>query len=275
MRVRNATRRDFLLSVAASIPAIPALAADSPRDKGRRLADKVIGGLGGDGFRNMYTRTEIGRAYSFYRDKISGFSLARIYTRYGAARSDNAGEGGGLRQMQRQVFGKKQEDAVLFTASEAFDVTYRGAKPLADERVKQFRESTLHDVFYILRERYTEPDVEFEDAGADIIENQAVQILDVFDAENRQLRVWVSSISFLPVKQRFRRWDPIINDWREEVTRYTKYRDVGHGVMWPYSTERERDTEKIYEMYSEHVTIDDALPESMFELPNGIKILKK
>ena len=275
MRVRNATRRDFLLAAAASIPAVPALAAGSAGDRGKRLAEKIVDGLGGDGFRNMHTRTEIGRAYSFYREQLTGLSLARIYTRYGESSSDNADEGGGLREMQRQVFGKNQDEAVLFTASEAFDVTYRGAKPLADERVKQFRETTLHDVFYILRERYTEPGIEFEDAGADIIENQAVQTLDVFDAENRQLRVWVNSISFLPVKQRFRRWDPIVNDWREEVTHYTKYRDVGHGVMWPYSTERERDTEKIYEMSSEHVTIDDALPESMFELPNGIKILKK
>ena len=263
----STTRRRFLLSVAA---AVPALAADSPKERGRQLAEKIIGGLGGDGFRNMHTRTEIGRAYSFYREQLTGLSLARIYTQYGGS-----GEGGGLREMQRQVFGKKQEDAVIFTATEAFEVTYRGAKPLADERVKQFRETTLHDVFYILRERYEEPGVEFEDTGADIIENQSVRSLDVFDAENRQLRVWVNAISFLPVKQRFRRWDPTINDWREEVTRYTKYRDVGHGVMWPYSTERERDTEKIFEMYSDHVTVDDALPESMFELPNGIKILKK
>ena len=266
MNSSSTTRRGFLLSVAA---AVPALAADSPKERGRQLAEKIIDGLGGDGFRNMHTRTEIGRAYSFYRDQISGLSLARIYTQYGGS-----GEGGGLREMQRQVFGKKQEDAVIFTAIEAFEVTFRGAKPLTDERVRQFRETTLHDIFYILRERYDEPGVEFEDAGADIIENQSVRSLDVFDAENRQLRVWVNAINFLPVKQRFRRWDPIINDWREEVTRYTKYRDVGHGVKWPYSTERERDTEKLFEMYSDHVTVDDALPESMFELPNGIKILK-
>ena len=45
--------------------------------------------------------------------------------------------------------------------------------------------------------------------------------------------------------------------------------------MWPHATARERDTEKISEMRSEHVTVNDSLPDSMFELPNGIKILKK
>ena len=45
--------------------------------------------------------------------------------------------------------------------------------------------------------------------------------------------------------------------------------------MWPYATERERDTEKIFQLYSERVTVDDTLPDSLFELPRGITILKK
>jgi hypothetical protein len=264
------TRRTFaLLASAASVTSV-VRGAESAKDRGRQLADKVILALGGDAFRNMRTRTEIGRAYSFYRDQLSGLAVARIYTKY-----EKPDEGSGLREVQRQVFGKKLDDAVLFKADDAYEVTYRGAKPLPDDRVKQFRESTLHDVFYILKERMMEPGVEFEAAGSDVIENQSVQSLDIFDSENRQVRVWLNATSLLPIKQRFRRWDPTVNDWREEVTRFSKYREVTNGVMWPYATDRERDTEKIFEMYSEQVKIDEQLPDSMFELPNGIKILKK
>jgi hypothetical protein len=217
----------------------------------------------------MRTRTEIGRASTFYRENLTGYSPARLYTRYLEPNSR-----AGILELQRQVFGKKQEDAVIFTEIEAFDVTYRGAKPLADDKVKQFRENTLHDIFYILRQRLSEPGIEFEGAGIDVVENQPVETLDIFDSENRNVRVWVNSDSFLPVKQRFYRWDPTIDDRREEVTRYTTYREAGNGVMWPHTTSRERDTEKISEMRSEHVTVNDSLPDSMFELPNGIKILK-
>ena len=264
------TRRTFAGLLNVALAGSPAFAAESSKARGKQLIDKVIDALGGDAFRNMQTRTETGRAYSFYHDQLNGLSVARIYTKY--LQPDASAK---ILEMQRQVFGKKLEDAVLFTTNEAFDVTYRGAKPLADDRVKQFRETTLHDVFYILRERLSEPGLEFEAAGADVIENQPVQAIDIFDAENRNVRVWVNSDTFLPSKQRFYRWDPIINDRREEVTRYSKYRDVGNGVMWPHATERERDTEKIFELYSEKVTVDDQLPDSMFELPNGIKILKK
>ena len=268
------TRREFAWNI-AGLPALASLAragaaAENAKDGGRALAEKMVFALGGDAFRNMQTRTEIGRAYSFYREQLTGLSIARIYTRY-----RDPADGDGLHQVQRQVFGKKQEDAVLFTGTDAYEVTYRGAKPLPDDRVKQSRESTLHDVFYILRERMHEPGVEFEAGGKDVVENQPVQILDVYDAEDRKTRVWVNSDTFLPVKQSFRRWDPIINDWRDEVTRYSKYREVTNRVMWPFATERERDTEKIFQMYSDSVTVDDPLPDSFFQLPNGIKILKK
>lgn len=261
------TRRTFVLSFAAST----VFAGEPAKERGKRLIEKTIEGLGGEAFRDMRTRTEIGRASSFYRDQLTGYSQSRIYTKYLEPDSDAK-----ILELQRQVFGKKLEDgATLFTANEGYDVTYRGAKPLADEKVQQFREATLHDIFYILRERLSEPGIEFEGVGADIVENQPVEGIDIYDAENRNIRVWVNADSFLPVKQRYYRFDPVINERREEVTRYTTYRAAGNGIMWPHTISRERDTEKTSEMRSERVTVNDALPDSLFELPNGIKILKK
>lgn len=260
------TRRQFT----GTLLAAPVLRAQTSKARGKQLCDKIIYALGGDALRFMHTRTETGRAYSFYREELSGLAVARIYTKYLGPESQGA-----IRMTQRQVFGKKQEDAVLFTTDEAYDVTYRGAKPLQDDRVNQFHETTLQEVFYILRERLDEPGVELEASGADIVENQPVERLEIYDAKDHHVQVWVNSTTFLPVKQRFKRWDPVIKDQREEVTRYSKYREINNGVMWPFETERERDGEKIFQLFSEHVSVDDPLADSMFELPRGIKILKK
>ena len=45
--------------------------------------------------------------------------------------------------------------------------------------------------------------------------------------------------------------------------------------MWPFAIRRERNGEKIFEMYSESVEINQDLKDSMFSLPQGLKILKK
>jgi len=141
--------------------------------------------------------------------------------------------------------------------------------------VKQFQETSLHDVFYILLKRFQEPGIAFESRGKDVVENLPVEVIDIFDAENRNVTVWIHSSTMLPVKQRYLRWDPTINDRREEVTRFSKYRESGNGVMWPWDLQRERDKEKIFELYSDHVTIGEDLKGDLFQLPTGVKILKK
>ena len=99
---KTMTRRTFALSLAAST----AFAADTAKERGRQIVDKMIHALGGDAFRDMKTRTEMGRAYSFYRKQSSGLSVARMYTKYLPP-----GGNTGVSELQRQVFGKKLDDA--------------------------------------------------------------------------------------------------------------------------------------------------------------------
>ena len=164
---------------------------------------------------------------------------------------------------------------MIFTTNDAYDVTYRGAKPLTEQQIQQFRDTTLHDVFYILRERLAEPGFEFEGSGADFVENQPAEMMDFFDSENRKVRVWVNSDTFLPVKQSFYSLGP--DHQRPPRGSHALLEIPGRRKqrMWPYVIERERDTEKIFVLYSDHVSVDDALPDSMFELPNGIKMLSR
>ena len=54
---------------------------------------------------------------------------------------------------------------------------------------------------------------------------------------------------------------------------FTKFRDVGGGVMWPFVMQRVRDGEKIFEIYSETVTINQGLTDNIFTLPSDMKIL--
>lgn len=263
------TRREFALSGTLSLTAGASLrGAETARERAMRVIDKTIFALGGDAFRQMRTRSETGRAYSFYREQLSGLSIASMYTKYLPA-TENFG------LAQRQVFGKKQDDTVILTGKVGWEITFRGAQALPPERIAQFRETTMHDVFYILRQRMNEPGMEFESRGSDVVENQPVETIDIYDAESRKVTLWISSSSWLPAKQSFLRPDPVRKERLEEVTRFSKYRDVGNGVMWPFATERSRDGEKIFQMYSEQVTVGTPLDDALFRLPPGVTMMKK
>jgi hypothetical protein len=244
--------------------------AQSDQARGKQIVKDAVSALGGEKFLAMSDRLESGRAYSFFRDRLSGLSRAKIYTRYVPAAGD-----GKLAVEERQAFGKDEDSSVLFQSNgDAWELTFRGARPLAMDRVARYQETTLRNVFYILRNRLNEPGMILESRGADVFDNMPVEIVDITDSENRTTTVYFHRTTKLPVRQSFFRRDPKTRERDEEVTVFSKFRDVGDGVQWPYAIERSRNGEKVFEMYAESVTVNQALPDKVFSLPSGAKKLK-
>src|SRR5579862_121976 len=260
------------LAVLVCWAAMAVARAETNLERGKRVVDQAITALGGDTFLHMQDRVESGRAFSFYREELNGLSIARIYTRY-LIRPEPP-TAGFLGVREREAFGKREDSAVLFLEGEGYDVTFRGARPLSEEVLQRFKESTLRNVFYILRQRLGEPGLILESRGSDVVENQPVDIVDITDIDNRTVTVYFNQITHLPARQVTYRRDPKTKDRVEEVTRFSKFRDV-NGVQWPFDIQRERDGEKIYQMFSDKVEINQGLTDNLFTLPSNIKILGK
>ena len=244
--------------------------AETNQERGKRIVNECLTALGGDRFLNMQNRTEEGRAYSFYREELNGLSIATIYTRYESGVTDTAHK---LAVRERQNFGKKQDNGVLFAEDNAWEITFRGARLLKEDRLARYKETTLRDVFYILRVRLHESGMLFESRGADVLQNNPVEIVDMTDSENRTTTAYFDQITKLPVRQVFQRRDPVTKLNDEEVTVYSKYREVS-GIQWPFVIQRERNGEKLYQIFSENVQINKSLPDKLFDLPSGMKVLK-
>ncbi|MFB3829536.1 MAG: hypothetical protein ACE15B_22385 [Bryobacteraceae bacterium] len=240
-------------------------------DRGRQVMDETLKALGGEKFRSVEDRVESGRAYSFYRERLSGLSVAKIYTRYLTPPEPPTPDFFGVRE--RQAFGKNEDYGYLFNELGGWDVTFRGARPMPEDILARYRDTTRRNIFYILRERLGEPGMVFDYRGTDIIENQPVEIVDITDAENRTVTVYINRTTRLPVRQVYIRRDPKTGV-HQEITYFSKYRDVGGGVMWPFAIERERDGEKIYQMFADAVTINSGLKDDLFTLSADTKLLK-
>ncbi len=238
--------------------------------RGKKVVGEAIAALGGDRFLNMKDRVESGRAYSFYNSQLSGLSRATIYTRYLTAPDPPRANFLGVRE--RQAFGKDEDWGVLFNENgEGWEITYRGAKPLPADQLSRWRTGVFHNVLYILRMRLEEPGMIIESRGSEVVDNQPVEVVDFTDSDNGVTRAFFQMSTKLPVKQEYVRRDK--GERFEETTIFSKYRDVGGGVMWPFAIRRERDGDKIFEIYSESVEINKDLTDNMFTLPADIKIL--
>jgi hypothetical protein len=101
-----------------------------------------------------------------------------------------------------------------------------------------------------------------------------VEIVDITDAENQTTTVYIHQTTKLPVREVFYRRDPVTKDRIEEVAVFTKYRDVD-GIQWPFTIERERNGEKVYQMFSDSVEVNSPkASDPLFALPASIKMLK-
>jgi hypothetical protein len=254
----------FLLAGAAA-----GQSAETAQQRGKRVVDEALETLGGQAFLRMEDRVESGRAYSFFRQELSGLSIARIYTRYVAPGADKIG----LRE--RQAFGKDEYSYLLFTPQNAWEVTYRGARPLEDLRYANYIDSVRRNFFYILRQRLNEPGLTFYSQGSDFLENRPVEIVEITDAENLTVTVYFDKLNKLPVRQVFKRRNQQYKDFDTEVTVFSKYRDVGGGVKWPFDIRRDRNGEKVFEMFAESVEINRSLTDNLFTLPANVKLLPK
>jgi len=262
------TRRSILAAGCGAM--LKSAFGETAADRGKRVIDDAVKALGGDRFLRMADRVESGRAYSFYREQLSGLSFAKIYTRYLTRPEPPVAGFFGLRE--RETFGKKEDSSVLLTEIEGYNINFHGAYPLEAEVYDRFRESTLRNVFYILRQRIGEPGLTFESKGSDVIDNQPVELVDIVDNDNRLVTVSFQLSTKLPVRQVTVRRDPRTNAPIEEVSLFTKYRDLG-GITWPYTIQRERNGEKIYQIFSDNVKIDVGLTDNLFTLPSNVKIL--
>ena len=187
------------------------------------------------------------------------------YTRYLTVAPGKTGEELGVRE--RQAFGKNEESAVLLLENGGFEVSFRGSKAMQQDRFDRYKDSTFRNIFYILRHRLREPGMIFESRGADVVDNVPVEIVEITDSQNRVVKVNFHQSTKLPVRQSYSRLDPKTRERNDEVSLFNRYRDTGGGVQWPHQILRERNGEKIYEIFSETVKIDTGVADNVFNVP--------
>ena len=246
--------------------------AQSIQEKGRQVVDEAVAALGGPKFLSLQNKVEKGRVYSFQHREVSGLAKCTIYTKYLPLPADPDPKK--VYFIERQAFGDNEAWYYQFTTDDAYEVTYRGARPMDEETVGRVRERRWRDVFYLLLTHHNDPGMIYEYQTTEVVDNQPLVKVDITDPANRVVSVWFHYTTKLPMRAVFQ-WRDEHRVPHEEVTIYDKYRDVGGGVMLPFVVQRSRDGERIFSLFAESVTINQPDIDTKFELPDAVKILQR
>jgi len=160
---------------------------------------------------------------------------------------DNSEHESGQRQLQRRRQPLDDEPQCRRPFSQRYaEVTFKGTGEELD---------VLH-----------EPGLIFESRGSDVVDHVPVEVIDITDSENRVVTVYFHQTTKLPVKQTFSWRDPQTRDRNDEVTRFARYREIPGGIRWPQEITRERNGEKIYQIFADSVSINQDLTDDLFSM---------
>ncbi len=264
------SRRRLLVLLGVALAASAAGRAESRQELGRRLLKECRDALGGERFLNVRDLVQTGRAYAFYRENIKGLAVITIYQNYGPIEKD--AELDWLPISRREVYTEKGDYYTLFERGQGWEVTYRGARPLARERMVRYRESVRRDIFHFLRYRLDEPRMYFYHRGVEIIDNVPTDAIDVTDSQGDSATYYLRQSDRLPVQQVYQRRDPKTKIISEERTMYSKYRDVS-GVTVPWNVRREEDGEKSFELFGRTAEVNPRVDPSLYRLDARLTVL--
>lgn len=224
-------------------------------EKGRAILQEAIKALGGDAFLNAKDLRAEGRAFQFGREEqLSGMARFVEYEKF----PDKV----------RQELGKDKDFIVIFNGEKGWDKDFRGVREYPEEEMRRIRENRVLSVEHILRYRMKEPGLAVRHLGVDVVGGRPVDLVEVLDAENRAVTIAIEQASRLPVRREWSRRNPQTRLRENEVEVLGNYRKVD-GIQTPYYQLRERDGQKIFEVFLTAAAYNQNPPDSLFQRPAG------
>ena len=260
------TRRGFAMACAGAGP----LVAETRQEKGERLVREALEAVGGERFLAVKTQVRAGRAYSFYNRQVRGMARITIYDRFHEMQPGAAADW--LPLSRREVYTEKGDYYALFMNGEGYEVTYRGAVPQPPEFMQRYRLAARRDIFYFMRYRMEEPGLYYYYKGTEIVDNVPAEALDIVDAEGEAITLYVRKSDGLPIQQEYLRRDPKTRIPYEERSVFARYRPVGDTLL-PWIVRRERDGDRVFELYAQSYLANEPLSADVFRIPDGVPVL--
>ncbi len=254
-RLRIADCRFRTVPLIAGTLCVAVAAWGAQAEKGRALLEAAVQTLGGQAFLHARDFRAEGRAFQFGREEqLSGMARFVEYEKF----PDKV----------RQELGRDKDVIVVFNGDKGWDKDFHGVREYPEDELRRIRENRLLGVEHVLRYRLNEPGLSVRFLNSDVVAGHPVDWVEVADAENRVVNIAIEQASRLPVRREWSRRNPQTRVREDEVEVLGNYQNAS-GILTPYYSLRERNGQKIFEVFITSGAYNLNLPDSLFERPPG------
>ena len=245
----------LVASVFASVPIVLAqdnvvLMPEQSAAKAKQLLQQAIDAMGGSAYLNMRDMTCTGRASQFgHSGELNGFETFVNYVEPPTMdRTENL--------PQRNLID-------VYNGDKGWTLDRGGVSEAAVTDLARFQDNVRKDLFNILKNRIHEDGMIFRYAGLDIVDLHEVDWVEMVDADDRTIRIAFARDTHLPLRKIVQTRDPKTRNVTEEIELFSNYHPLT-GIQTPFQIERDRNGQKIYQIFFDKCDYNTGLSASLF-----------
>ena len=218
--------------------------------KAQELLDKAIQALGGQAFLNYKNISTSGRVFGFSQGEMAGVEPYKsIYV---------------PPDKRRFTYGKGKPVTLINNGDEALELDRYGVVHQLPEQVRQWKIANHYSMDNLLRSIIKESGVLVLDHGVDFVTNQPVYVIDITDADDVQIHLYLRKDNYLPLRVTYRVQNSNTRDWDDYTDDYSDYQRFD-GIMTPMNIARSENGERIGQVYRNKASYNVDVPANYFQ----------
>ena len=242
----------LLLNVAAVLQAQTRPPLASRVDpKAQALLGRAIQALGGPAFLNMKTLTTHGRIFSISDGVTQGFVMFDAAMEFPDKRRLSYG------------FGKKKSITLINHGEQGWELDRYGIVEQNPRQTKAWAEANHFSLENFLRLCVHEQGVLLLAGGQDLVDNHPALIVEMVDAKQVQIKFYINSMNYLPIRLAYKTQNPKTHEWEEYADSYSEYREFD-GVQVPTHLIRYLNEHRVAETFRISAKVNDVYPADYF-----------
>jgi hypothetical protein len=220
--------------------------------KAQELLNQAIQALGGPAFLNFKNISTAGRVFGFSNGQMAGvYPYKSIY-----APPDK----------RRFRYGKGKPVTLINNGNEGWELDQYGLVHQLPQKIRQWKIANRYSMDNLLRRIIKESGVLILEHGVDFISNQPAYVIDIFDARNVHVRLYLRKTNYLPLRVTYSIQNSATQDRDEYVDDYSDYQAF-EGVMTPMNINRQLNGERIGAVYRNKASYNVSVPPNYFQPP--------
>jgi hypothetical protein len=227
----------------------PAAAVQQINPLAQELLEKAVQAMGGPAFLGVKNLTTRGRVFSISEGATSGFAKFESTVEFPDKR--------------RFAYGDKKPIVLVNNGERGWQLDNFGVIRQRPGQVRRWIVANRYSLANILRRVIHEPDLLIQDGGVDFVDNLPARVVEIVDAQQVRVRLYLHKLNFRPIRITYRVQNPETREWQDFADVYGDYREV-QGVQTPMHVTRFVSGERFGETFRNAAQYDRNFPPNYF-----------